>query len=404
MTSSLPKRKRMMFLTVAAILLLAFEANTYDIAFASSTPPIGSAYYRPFNLLDVIGHNGNWNLTETPQQVISQFQNFPQQPTMIGWVMTDTNYTTKIANDPALSSFIDNLLKITPHICFGVGDPTWNLNNATTYKIAKAFAQQYRNLGTDCLSFHNFGQIILLSGDAPVLNLLGDMNSMGFAHIFTTNYPGPQSNGQPWPYIDAVMTPVAQSNICQLNGRKMNSISNHQPTATILINYEAPTEIQGLAALSTSQQQISCTSAVAAQQYNFTVPFKWAPPWVFEYDPYVKGTLTWIANELASIDPIAPPAAALSVIPLAPANGATGLLCNIVLKVKVTDQTSGALVSGATVTFYLNGSPLSPTATTNLNGVAKYSFCPASGSYSWYATASASGYSGGLSPTWTFKY
>jgi len=95
-----------------------------------------------------------------------------------------------------------------------------------------------------------------------------------------------------------------------------------------------------------------------------------------------------------------PTAPMLLVRPLKPANGVT-VTCNIVLRVEVTNS-SGALIAGAVVKFYLNGNYLG-TSTTDVYGRAAFKFCPVPGTYNWYATAELPGYAMGQSVTYTFK-
>jgi len=81
-----------------------------------------------------------------------------------------------------------------------------------------------------------------------------------------------------------------------------------------------------------------------------------------------------------------------------PSDGAS-LPCPVKLVVKVTS--SGSVVAGATVKFYVDDSLVS-TRTTNSKGKAKFKFCPTEGTYTWYATAEKTGYASGLSEVRAF--
>jgi hypothetical protein len=97
-----------------------------------------------------------------------------------------------------------------------------------------------------------------------------------------------------------------------------------------------------------------------------------------------------------SVNPVTPPS---------PPNGGTVSSSSVKFKVQVTNN--GVAVKGASVTVYVDGSPVSGCSSlSNLSGyfVCSFSLTQSGHTYSWYATASKSGYVPGTSSTWTCTY
>ena len=88
--------------------------------------------------------------------------------------------------------------------------------------------------------------------------------------------------------------------------------------------------------------------------------------------------------------------------PPSPSNGETVTSSHVTLEAQVT---SDGTVQNATVTIYVDGSPVS-SGSSDSNGYYSISYSPnqLGHTYSWYATASKSGYSSATSSTLTFTY
>ena len=97
------------------------------------------------------------------------------------------------------------------------------------------------------------------------------------------------------------------------------------------------------------------------------------------------------------------PFSPLTVALISPSSGAVVSSSPVELKVRVTS--GGSAVQDTTVMFYVDGSVLPTSSTSDSNGYATRAYLPPSAkSYSWYATAEKYQYDRGTSPTWTFTF
>jgi len=262
----------------------------------TTTTTTPSIYYRPFNLGGAVNHAGEWKMPEDQQTVINALKNFPKKPTMLVPVIQRLDPNKYAQWVP----FINQLKEITPNLCFGIGEKDWDLNDATTYSLAMDILKNYIN-DTKCVAFENFNQIIRNTNDDTIITkFLTDIHNLGFEHIMPTNYRE-RADGQPWPYIDAVQTPLDTETL-QVNPVKINNILPYQPDAILIFNYESPGGQVTLASLSNENAIKSMTNVSDAQNIS-SIPYRWMPVWSGLYDAYKNGTLSWMANKLAEIDP-----------------------------------------------------------------------------------------------------
>jgi hypothetical protein len=100
----------------------------------------------------------------------------------------------------------------------------------------------------------------------------------------------------------------------------------------------------------------------------------------------------------------APPSLSVGLVsPPSPPNGGTVTSSPVTLEAQVTS--SGASIQGATVTIYVDGSQACSGGSDSSGYYScSYPFTQSGHTYSWYASASKSGYNPGTSPTWTFTY
>jgi hypothetical protein len=253
-------------------------------------------YYRPFNLGGAVNHAGEWKMPEDQQTVINALKNFPKKPTMLVPVIQRLDPDKYAQWVP----FINQLKEITPNLCFGIGEKDWDLNDAAIYSLAVNILKNYIN-DTKCVAFENFNQIIRnTNNDAVITKFLTDIHNLGFEHIMPTNYRE-RADGQPWSYIDAVQTPLNTTDL-QINIVKINNILPYQPNVTLIFNYESPNGQLTLASLS-NESAIKSMANVSDAQNTSSIPYRWMPVWSGLYDAYKNGTLSWMANKLAEIDP-----------------------------------------------------------------------------------------------------
>ena len=111
----------------------------------------------------------------------------------------------------------------------------------------------------------------------------------------------------------------------------------------------------------------------------------------------------YVATTAVQVNP-APSLSVGLVSPPSPANGVTVTSSPVTLEARVT---SGSAVQGASVTIYVDGSsPSGCSGTSDSSGYFSCSYSPSQSghTYSWYATASKSGYNNGQSSNWSFTY
>lgn len=292
-------RQRITFITFFLILfsisILAFRilpaTTPITQRFELTTPT--SIYYRPFNL--AYADQGGKQLPEPDAQIISAFQQFPDKPTMI------TNVLLNYATPSNFDGFLRQLQQITPHLCFAMGKSTRTL--PTDYQTMISMAQAYRAY-TDCIRLDQFNSLVANSGEQPVISFLNDLHNMGFNYIESN--PWTQKSSGYWPWLTAAEINVDTST-WQAHTDRIGSVLAGSPAGFIVLsNYEngansnvAQRLLTGLGA----QGSIDALSVAANAQNGSPTPYQWFPPWTLNYDSYALGTLSWIGNELATIDP-----------------------------------------------------------------------------------------------------
>jgi hypothetical protein len=259
----------------------------------TTTPPQG-IYYRPFNL--IYAKSGGKTITETGDQIIAALNSFSKKPTMITDVLLN--------EDPApYDSFLNRLKAITPNLCFAMGDSAYAL--PTDYSKLMDRATKYR-IYTTCVRLDHFSDLVdNTNNDNAIEQFLTDLHTMGFEHIIANPWHK-ASSGTPWSYVDAAQQAIDTST-WEADYTRISNILSKSPSLIIVANYENPTAQQALTALGAqgSIDKISIAADKQNTQNNPLYKYRWMPAWSKNYDPYQTqlGTLNWIANKLAEIDP-----------------------------------------------------------------------------------------------------
>ncbi len=293
--------------TLILVLVVAYYSQN-GVNSTSALPynalPVGSIYYRPFDL-------GGRQHAEPDSVIVAEMAK--TQPTMITHIVHNDD-PSKFAN---LISSLESLSS-HPAICFAIGNSAWSFSNAGDYANMISIAQTYKKY-TNCLNVNPFDVMESNGNEADARRFLTDLHNMGFEHLIANAWTTPPS-GQPWAYVDAMeqsfSSPKQQGNswfvaplwaCCNTNPEERSkTILDYQaqaPGVTIIANYEDPPGERALTQDGAQGSIQDMSIGANGQQAATPVPYRWMPPWSTNYDPYALGTLNWIENTLATIDP-----------------------------------------------------------------------------------------------------
>jgi hypothetical protein len=315
-----------------------------------------SIYYRPFDL-------GGRQHGEPDSVLLAEMANI--QPTMITHIVHNgdpSGYASLIASLQALASH--------PVICFAIGDSAWSFSNPSDYSNMIAIAQNYVHY-TNCLNVNPFDVMESSGSEADARRFLTDLHNMGFQHLIANAWITPPS-GQPWPYVDAMeqslSIPKQQGkpwfvaplwSCCNTNPEERSKTIQdyHAQAANVVIiaNYENPPGQDALTADGPQGSINDMTVGANGQRSSSPVPYRWMPAWSTNYDPYALGTLRWIENELATVDPTSTSTqGSTSAVPASTTSSESATVTQT-----LTSTTETAITSSQTVTT--GGSTLTET-------------------------------------------